>query len=283
VAVKLYGLDYNPRTSTDACPSLADVEQDVTILSAITYRLRIYSIDDCNAGQLLIQAVQNTGVNITITLGIWLDTYYAAEFADEYSALISTINAVGLPNVEAILVGSETQYRGDFSASLLVGFLQNISSTVSSHGYSNIDVSTADVLYNLENLPQVTNAEKVVYANEFAYWEGTSLNSSPSLIEQNVARLQSAVNKPVIISETGWPTCGQNYGSSAVGVSELEYYLQELVCYFHAHNIGYFWFQAYDQPWADATKQGGVEQCFGLLTANKQIKSGITLPVMCPQ
>jgi len=281
--VKLYGVDYNPRRPDDTCPTLAQVEVDVQALVQISNRVRLYSVDDCTGGQLVLQAIQNTGVDLTVYLGIWLDTYFYAEFPDEYTAFINLIEAVGLDDVEAIIVGSETQYRGDFSAATLEGFLQNISATVASYGYSNIYVSTADVIYNLEG-SSVLGYEPIVWANQFPFWEGKSVTEGFTLIQNTIAALrQSTGSKPIIIGETGWPTDGLSYEDAVPGLANAQEYLNLLVCWFHANDIGYFWFEAFDEPYKPDTSglNLDVEPYFGVYTQDRVPKAGITLPIYC--
>jgi len=278
----LYGVDYGLRRPDNSCPTVAQVEADLQIIAQYTTRVRIYSIVDCNGAQILLQAIRSSGVNIVATLGMWLDQYFQSEFPNELYALDQLIENVGLEYVEAILVGSETQYRGDFSASQLETYLQSVTTTLHNYGYNNVTVATADVIYNLMN-NDLTNHESVVYANEFAFWEGTAIQDSVSLIETQLGNLKNtiAANKPRILSETGWPTQGGNFGNSVPSVANLNTYLNGLVCWLHSQNIGYFWFEIFDEPNKDPVKNGGVEMYFGLFDSSRQLKSGIQLPVLC--
>jgi len=279
----LYGIDYDPRTPQDTCPSLAQVEVDVAALVQISNRVRIYSLDDCQGALLLLQAINNLNAPLTVTLGIWLDEWYATEFNPEWAALITVIQTVGLSKVEAIIVGSETQYRKDFSLTLLEGFLANITTTLSHYGYSNIKVATADVIYNLIG-SDLLNHEPVIYVNQFPFWEGKGVNVSVSLIASTVQQIvPSAHGKQILIGETGWPTAGKSYNDAYPGLSQAQEYLNDLVCYFYHQNISYFWFEAFDEPWKPDTSglNLGVEPYFGVYTQDRQPKPGITLPIYC--
>jgi len=282
--VKLYGIDYDPRLPDDTCPTLAQVETDVQALVNIAYRVRIYSVDDCNGGLLLLQAIKALNAPLNVTLGIWLDTYYGTEFPSEWAALVNVIQTVGLSNVDTIIVGSETQYRGDFSATILEGFLQNVSTTLHHFGYNSIDVVTADVIYNLVGNTGLISHEPVVYANQFPFWQGYAVNASVALISSTIQSLvPSTGGKQIFIGETGWPTAGKSYENAYPGLPEAQQYLNDLVCYFYYNNIPYFWFEAFDEPWKPDTSglNLGVEPYFGVYTQDRTPKPGISLPIYC--
>ena len=61
---KLHGLDYSLRTGPDweihanRCKTLSNAIDDMTQLATVTDNIRIFSLTDCNAGDILLEATQ---------------------------------------------------------------------------------------------------------------------------------------------------------------------------------------------------------------------------------
>ena len=140
-----YGLDYG--VNTGACPTLESVKRDFRTLSQYTTTIRVYSIKDCNLGQLAIQASQAN--KMKLYLGIWIDK--TDSFDKEMEALQSLVKTESLRNVEAIIVGSEVMYRGDVSADQLVDHIKKVKTLA-----RGTKVTTSEVYYKFD--PKVVNA-----------------------------------------------------------------------------------------------------------------------------
>lgn len=133
-----YGLNYG--VSKDACPSYETLDQDFKILSQYTSTVRVYSIKDCNIGDLALKASQANNMNIY--LGMWVDK--TDSFDKELAALKQLVSSNSLHNLEAIIVGSEVMYRGDLESYELVNHIEDVKSVVKPKG---VQVTTSDVYY----------------------------------------------------------------------------------------------------------------------------------------
>ena len=84
------------------------------------------------------------------------------------------------------------------------------------------------------------------------------------------------VNKPIHIGETGWATVSNGFYGSDGSKATDEY--KEALYYKHMRNwtnndgISCFYFEAFNEPWKDATNQNGSENHFGLITVNGHAK-----------
>jgi len=231
---------------------------------------------------MVVEAIQSQNLPLRVAAGIWLDTYYSTEFPDEFAALVNIHNTYRLTNVDYILVGSETQYRGDFSSSLLLSFIQNISTTVKSDwGYTNIKVTTDDVIDNLISEPNLIAAVDVIVYNEFPFWEGVSISGALSDLENQYQNMvANAQGKEVIIGETGWPDQGPDFGSAVPSPANENTYFQEVVCWAQQNNIPLWYFEAFDAPW-ETTAGGHDQKSWGLYSADRELKAGISLSFSC--
>lgn len=92
---------------------------------------------------------------------------------------------------------------------------------------------------------------------------------------------QASNNPAVYIAETGWPTASDNGPGPAVGaaipsIANLQTFLDTYVCQANANGTKTFFFEAFDEPWKAI--YGGVEQHWGLNTADRTLKPGLTIP-----
>ncbi|KAJ1837173.1 glycoside hydrolase 3 protein, partial [Coemansia sp. RSA 486] len=70
-AAMFNGLSYNPKQlTTGECPTVNTVKDDLKVLSAYTNQVRIYSVNDCNQGEPVLRAMENT--DWKVQLGLWV-------------------------------------------------------------------------------------------------------------------------------------------------------------------------------------------------------------------
>jgi len=195
-------------------------------------------------------------------------------FAREKAELTRLKNIFGnLHGVVGITVGSEGLYRGDYTPAYIASRIRNVRSLVRSLGEHTLPVGTSDVYYKFDNT--VINASDVLYMNSFSYWEGVRIEDAARTFIEHVNVLKShAKGKPIVVSETGWPTAGNTIGGAVPGNNQLKTYLNGVVCGLKNSGIPIYWFSAFDEP-----NRGGqiVEKHFGLYNANRTKKPGFDL------
>ncbi len=84
------------------------------------------------------------------------------------------------------------------------------------------------------------------------------------------------INKPVHIGETGWATMSNEHyganGSKAADEYKSGRYYQLMRAWTNSEKISCFYFEAFDEPWKDATNALGSENHFGLITLKGEAK-----------
>jgi glucan 1,3-beta-glucosidase len=112
-----YGLAYSPTGAIlPSCgASLPAVQRDMQLLSQLTTRIRTYG-SDCNASALVMQAIQDTKVDITVWLGIYIDiddTIWERQRNDT----LAIIQQYGTDHISGITVGNEFLLNTEGAAS----------------------------------------------------------------------------------------------------------------------------------------------------------------------
>jgi uncharacterized repeat protein (TIGR01451 family) len=219
-------------------------------------------------------------LGLKMAAGAWLGRDPAANII-EIRNLIVAANAGW---VDIAVVGNEVLYRNDLSESQLIEFIRQVREKIP----PGIPVATADVYQNLISHPNVIAASDVVFANIYPYWDGISVNNAVCALAQRYeAVVNAAMGKPVVLSETGWPSGGNAVGAAVPSPANAAKYFQEFVSWARANAVRYFYFAAFDEAWkaGEEGPQGaywGVWDQTGVLKPGMQeVLSGQTVTVVC--
>jgi exo-beta-1,3-glucanase (GH17 family) len=291
-----YGLAYTPYGSQlpDCGNSLAAVIQDIQIMSQLTTRVRIYGAD-CNQSALLLEAIKQTKVNMTVYLANYAvatdnGTAYRRQ-RDEINAAVTTY---GTAHIGGISVGNEFMLDylddndatdpngavGNTGAAILIADIQDTQSNLTTMGVK-IPVGTSDAGAYFNN--EVMAAVDYGMANVHPWFANVSAQDGAAwtwtFFEQtDVALSQSLPNKPQMsIAETGWPTQSSDAGNASNGPStaseaNLQIFLDTFVCQANANGTEYFFFEFADESWKDV-QFGGVEGWWGMFHQNRTMKN----------
>ncbi len=190
------------------------------------------------------------------------------------------ISAAKNGHVDTAIVGSEVLLRGDLTEAQLLGYIERFKSEV-----PGVPVTTADVYNVLLEHPHVMDACDVLFVNYFPYWEGQDIDHAVACLH---ARHQEVVaragGKEVIVSETGWPSDGNQIGDAVPSLENACFYFLNFVSWARANNVRYFYFEALDEAWKAAYEgpQGahwGVwDKCGILKPCTQDVFDGRTIP-----
>jgi exo-beta-1,3-glucanase (GH17 family) len=203
------------------------------------------------------------GLGLKAALGAWIGTNHAANEV-EIAGLIAHAQ-----DADLLIVGSEVLLRGDVSESELIDYINRVRAAA-----PGIPVATADVYYKLIEHPNVIAACDVILPNYYPYWEQIAVDHAIADLHTKYQQLLAAANgKPVIISETGWPSAGDSQGAAVPSPANAAYYFQNFVSWARANRVEYFYFEAFDEAWK-AANEGPQGAHWGIWTNDAIIKTG---------
>ena len=265
VVNRLHGLNLGPYLYDDPNYgveiSTADLSELIERIAPYTYWIRTYSVQNGleNAGMI---AHAN---GLQIAAGAWLGTDLAANEKEMESLIQMAQNG----EVDLAVIGNETLLRGDLTSRELLIYINRFKQAV-----PDVPATTADSWEELQQYPDLIAAVDVVGVNMYPYWAGLAVDESASTLEDWYLEALSTVNqlspgKEIIITESGWPSCGNN-GSSA----QQSFYLGSFTTFATALDVQYFWFEAYDEQWKSAY-EGEAGACWGLLDEYGNLKENI--------
>ncbi|EGN98846.1 glycoside hydrolase family 17 protein [Serpula lacrymans var. lacrymans S7.3] len=293
-----YGLAYTPLGSQlpDCGNSIDEVIEDIQLMSQLTTRIRLYGAD-CNQSSLVLSAIQQTQVNMSVYLGNYPSaTDNGTAYERQRGEIQVALQNYGANNVAGVTVGNEfvLDYvtgqgqsdpngpAGDEAAAMLIPWINDTRSMLADLNLGKtIPVGNSDAgsYFNTKVLEAVDYGMSNVhpwFANQSiqdaAGWTADFFNTT------NVQPAALLANDPkMYIAETGWPTdtselnANPNDGPSIASAGNLQIFLNTFVCAANANSTGYFFFEFSDEPWK-ATEYGGVEGYWGLFNSNKTLK-----------
>jgi exo-beta-1,3-glucanase (GH17 family) len=296
---------YTPLNSQlpDCGNKLSEVITDIQLLSQLTTRIRLYGAD-CNQSALVLDAIQQTKVNMTVFLGNYvIATDNNAAYNRQRDLIKEAIQTFGTDHIDGVTVGNEFMLNylnangatdpnsaiGNQGAALLKADIDDTRTMINGMSLSkHIPVGTSDAGSYFNTLV----LEDVEYglANVHPWFANVSIDiaagwTASFFQETDVTPAAQLTNAPkMYIAETGWPTQSSDAGNSNNGPSiaseaNLQIFLDTFVCQANTNGTGYFFFEYFDEPWKDV-QFGGVEGWWGLFHSNRTLKN-VNIPD-CP-
>ncbi|MDS4025961.1 MAG: glycosyl hydrolase family 17 protein [Candidatus Contendobacter sp.] len=171
---------------------------------------------------------------------------------------------------DILIVGSEVLLRNDLSEAELIDYLNRVKQQVPGRA-----VAYADVYSEWLQRPALIEASDLVLANYYPYWEGIGIDHAMAALHCNHQRVVAAANgKPIIVSETGWPSAGNTIGAAVPNADNAAFYFLNFVSWARANAVDYFYFEAFDESWK-ATPINPQEAHWGVWDQGGALKPGM--------
>ena len=237
----------------------AQVERRVKILKPYTKWIRSFS---CIEGNEHIPIVAKRH-GLKTLVGAWLGK--DEELNEKEIQGLIKLGRQGAVDIAA--VGNEVLYRNDLPKEQLLAYIQRVKKAL-----PDIQVGYVDAYYEFTQHPDIVEATDVILSNCYPFWEGCpheySLNHMQSMFGQ---AMDAAKGKKVIITETGWPSRGEDFkGSKTNEENAMKYFINSQVWSGNA-NIDLFYFSSFDESWKTGD-EGAVGAFWGLWDKNEQLK-----------
>lgn len=207
-------LVYSPYHNDGTCKDAADVSTDLNHIIGTTKNyagVRLYGTD-CNQVANVLPVARTLGIKVM--LGVYDITQAQAEANTIVSAVggnWDVVHSVGCGNEEvnkAILAGKS----GDEAVAASLAAAAIVRSTVSAAGFTG-QVVTPEVFMRITQFPAICGSSSFVAANAHPFFDGgVTAEQAGTWYSEQIANLEKACNKPVLITETGWPTQGTANG-----------------------------------------------------------------------
>src|ERR1700688_3200333 len=267
----LPSLSYAPFEGTghpdvDNIPSVEKIRADMKKLAPLTRAIRLYS---STGGVELVPPIA-AEFGLKVTVGAWIDKN-ADRNEREIDSAISLARHNG--NVNGVVVGNETIYRGEQKIDDLITLIQRVK------GQVNVPVTTGEIWNIWLEHPELASSVDFIAAHILPYWEGFSDKQAVDQALIIYQKLRDAFpGKRIVIAEFGWPSAGYNLQNAIPGPFEQAVTLRNFVSRAEAIGMEYNIVEAVDQPWKFF--EGGVGPYWGILNAAREPKFAWSGPVV---
>ncbi len=241
--------------------SVEQVERRVKILKPFTGTIRSFS---CTEGNEHIPVVaKKHGLNTLV--GAWLSDD-KVDNEKEIEALIALAKA---GNVDVAAVGNEVLYRNDLSLEELLGYIKRVKEALAG---LDIPVGYVDAYYEFSRHPELVENSDVILANLYPYWEGCPIEYALGHMQAMYGQaVDAAQGKPIIITETGWPSEGGGLKGALAGPEAAMKYFIDTIRWTNENKIPIFYFSSFDESWKTGD-EGDVGAYWGLWDKNENLK-----------
>ena len=250
----------------DNIPNAEKIRADLKTLAPLTRAIRLYS---STGGVELVPPIANE-VGLKVTVGAWIDKNVDRNEREMLSAIdLARRNS----NVNGIVVGNETIYRGEQKIEDLIKLIQRVKGSV------NVPVTTGEIWNIWLEHPELASSVDFIAAHILPYWEGFSDKQAVDQALIIYQKLRDAFpGKRIVIAEFGWPSAGYNLKNANPGPFEQAVTLRNFVSRAEAIGMEYNIVEAIDQPWKYF--EGGVGPYWGILNAAREPKFAWSGPVV---
>jgi len=250
----------------DNIPNAEKIRADMKTLAPLTRAIRLYS---STGGVELVPPIANE-VGLKVTVGAWIDKNTDRNEREMLSAIdLAKHNG----NVNGVVVGNETIYRGEQKIEDLIKLIQRVKGSV------NVPVTTGEIWNIWLEHPELASSVDFIAAHILPYWEGFSDKQAVDQALIIYQKLRDAFpGKRIVIAEFGWPSAGYNLQNAMPGPFEQAVTLRNFVSRAEAIGMEYNIVEAIDQPWKFF--EGGVGPYWGILNAAREPKFAWSGPVV---
>ncbi len=246
----------------------AQIRADLKMLAPVTRAIRTYS---ATGGVELVPGIASE-FGLRVTAGAWID-----KNQDRNEREIRSVVDLAKrhSNINGVIVGNETIFRGEQKVDDLIQMIQRVKRS------TNVPVTTGEIWHVWIEHPELVSAVDYIAAHILPYWEGFSEQQTVDQAILIYDKLRRAYpGKRIVIAEFGWPSAGYNMHNANPGRIEQAVLLRDFVTRADAYGIDYNIVEAIDQPWK--TFEGGVGPYWGLFDASRHQKFDWTGPITDP-
>lgn len=245
---------------------------------------RLYTMIEWGTTNSVIPAIPAAiATQTTLLLGLWISGGDAA-ITNELAALESAIQNYGTAFTDLVVgisVGSEDLYRdanGEVgtTATYLMDCISKVRSTIADTGLASVPVGHVDTYDSFLNSTNsaVIDAIDWIGFDGYPYWE----SALPNSIDDAHERFYSGYNKtmalsngkPVYVTETGWPTTGDDQNLAVASAENARKYWQTIACSLVDSNINIWWYNLQESQYGTATPDFGIYGAGDLSTLSPQ-------------
>ena len=259
----LYGLCFSPYVEGQDIGDILTEEQirkRMDVVAPYTKWVRSFS---CTEGNEFIPKVASEK-GLKTMVGAWIGND-KAQNNKEIHALIELANQ---GHVDVAVVGNEVLLRNELSVQEVIDYIKEVKKAL-----PDIPVSYVDAYYQFSEHPELVQVCDVILANCYPFWEGCHIDQSSNYLKQMYkVLLDASQGKSVIITETGWPSEGDQTNEAEATQENAIKYFVNVNNWVSKQGVKLYYFSSFDESWK-VHHEGDVGQRWGIWDKNEKLKN----------
>lgn len=261
----VHGLCFSPYVEgqdTGSILSAAQIQRRMDVITPYTRNIRSFSCTEGN--ELIPRIARQKGLKTMV--GAWL----SADKKRNEQEIQSLIHLAREGVVDIACVGNEVLMRQELSTEEIIAYVARVKAQLP----ANVPVGYVDAYYQFLDHPELIDAVDVVLINCYPFWEGAENKYAMAYLNRmyQLTR-QAAGDKPVIITETGWPSSGQAINGAEPSTENAIKYFIDAQTWAQTADVEMFYFSSFDESWK-VRQEGEVGARWGLWNSNEALKYG---------
>jgi exo-beta-1,3-glucanase (GH17 family) len=241
--------------------SMEQVEHRISILKPHVSAIRSFS---CIEGNEFVPIVAKKH-GLKTLVGAWLGN----DKEDNEREIAGLIELAKSGNVDVAAVGNEVLYRNDLTLEELVTYINRVKEALAD---LDIPIGYIDAYYEFSRHPILVESTDIILANLYPYWEECPIEYALGHMQAMYGSVvDAAQGKPIIITETGWPSQGGGLNSAVATEESAMKYFIDTIKWTKENDIPIFYFSSFDESWKTGD-EGDVGAYWGLWDKHENLK-----------
>ncbi len=274
-------------------PTYQEVKQDLLLVAQHFSYIRLYSVDDHT--KMVLEILQKEGIPLKVMIGAYLEAeennpdcgwdsgVYPTEILKankqkNRQQIDDLIHIAGLypERIFALAVGNEACVSWtDHLVS--VDQIKTYVLAVKAQCQQPVTVCDNYVPW-LDSMEPLVEHVDFISIHTYPVWEFQDIDQALGVTQSDYQKITKKYpNKPVIITEAGWPTKANGQGIPvhfAHPMAQKTYY-QALNRWALESKVLVFWFEAFDEPWKGSDDPDEPEKHWGLYAVSREPKRAL--------
>lgn len=255
------GIVYSPYSRNGGCKDKDTIYKDLDSIKkkGIT-TVRLYGTD-CNLFAYTLPSAKQLGLKVN--QGLWISSNDMSSIEPGIKGLVDYGKKEGFDNIEIVTIGNEVVTSNYANADQLLSKVKLVSRDLKDAGYKGM-ISTGEQPGAFSSNPSLCTDEAidVVSLNVHSYFDpNIDASQAGSFVMGKKKSTEQVCKKKTIISETGYPSRGNNDGRNYASAEDQKKALKSII---ESTNRDVTILSSYNDMWKQPGPYG-VEQYFGSL------------------
>lgn len=277
-----YGLGYAPRNAMEpSCGvSKREILLDLSLIAKVTTRIRNYGMQ-CNQSDFILDSIQDLQLNMTLAMGVWIGSNETTN-AQQITWMKEVLKKYPRDLFECIFIGNEVLFREEQTSTSLSEYIEDARSFAQEIGYNDLPIGTSEIGSLIDKT--LLKSCDIIGANVHPFFSGGDVETASQwafdFVKYQIEPLNEGYNTEIIITEVGWPYKGGEYEAAVADPKSFQTFLNDWVCDAYKNDYGWYYFEAFDEPWKKIFYEDGNkwETEWGVFTKGRNHKKNILLP-----